>query len=134
MIKGKRVLVIEDGPTLTHGEMKIGAGVVAAKRFGAKEIIDPKPFAVGSLVDTFNAYPHIENILPAMGYGEDQMRDLSETIERADCDSVVIATPIDLARVIKISKPNTRVEYSLQEIGHPDIEDVLRDLIVKIKG
>jgi len=133
-IRGKRVLVIEDGPTLTHGEMKIGAGVVAAKRFGAKEIVDPKPFAVGSLVDTFRAYPHIENILPAMGYGEDQMRDLSETIERSDCDTVVIATPIDLARVIKINKPNTRVEYSLQEIGHPDIEDVLCDLIAKIKG
>jgi len=133
LIRGKRVLVIEDGPTLTHGEMKIGAGVVAAKRFGAKEIIDPKPFAVGSLVDTFRAYPHIENILPAMGYGEDQMRDLSETIERSDCDAVIIATPIDLGRVIKINKPNTRVEYSLQEIGHPDVEDVLRDMILKIK-
>jgi len=134
LIRGKSVLVIEDGPTLTHGEMKIGAGVVAAKRFGAKEIIDPKPFAVGSLVETFKKYPHIENILPAMGYGEDQMRDLSETIERSNCDTVVIATPIDLARVININKPNTRVEYSLQEIGHPDIEDVLRDLITKIKG
>ena len=127
-------MVIEDGPTLTHGEMKIGAGVVAAKRYGAKEIIDPKPFAVGSLLDTFKKYPHIENILPAMGYGDDQMRDLSETIERSDCDSVVIATPIDLARVITITKPNTRVEYSLQEIGHPDMEDVLKDMILKIKG
>jgi len=134
LIRGKRVLVIEDGPTLTHGEMKIGAGVVAAKRYGAKEIIDPKPFAVGSLLDTFKKYPHIENILPAMGYGDDQMRDLSETIERSDCDSVVIATPIDLARVITITKPNTRVEYSLQEIGHPDMEDVLKDMILKIKG
>jgi len=133
MIRGKRVLVIEDGPTLTHGDMKIGAGIVAAKRFGAAEIIDPKPFATGSLVDTYKKYPHIENLLPAMGYGEEQMRDLATTIERADCDTVVIATPIDLGRVIKIDKPNTRVEYSLQEIGHPDIEDVLRDFIAKIK-
>jgi len=134
LIRGKRVLVIEDGPTLTHGEMRIGAGIVAAKRFGAAEIVDPKPFAVGRLADTYAKYPHIENILPAMGYGEEQMRDLSETIKRTDCDSVVIATPIDLGRVIDISKPNTRVEYSLQEIGHPDMEDVLRDLIAKIKG
>jgi len=134
MIKGKRVLVVEDGPTLTHGEMKIGAGIVAAKRYGAAEIIDPKPYAVGKLADTYRMYSHIENLLPAMGYGEEQMRDLSATIERADCDSVVIATPIDLARVIDIKKPNTRVDYSLQEIGHPDIEDVLRDLIAKIKG
>jgi len=134
MIRGKRVLVVEDGPTLTHGEMKIGAGIVAAKRYGAAEIIDPKPYAVGKLAETYRLYPHIENLLPAMGYGEEQMRDLSETIERADCDSVIIATPIDLARVIDIKKPNTRVDYSLQEIGHPDIEDVLRDLIKKIKG
>ena len=129
LIRGKRVLVIEDGPTLTHGEMKLGAGIVAAKRYGAAEIVDPKPFAVGSLVDTYRAYPHIENLLPAMGYGEDQMRDLAETIRRTDCDSVVIATPIDLKRVINIDKPNTRVEYSLQEIGHPDIEDVLEEFI-----
>ena len=129
IIRGKRVLVIEDGPTLTHGEMKIGAGIVAAKRFGAAEIIDPKPFAVGSLAETYRMYPHIENLLPAMGYGEEQMRDLAATIERADCDSVVIATPIDLARVIDINKPNTRVEYSLQEIGHPDMEDVLKDIL-----
>jgi len=134
LIRGKRVLVIEDGPTLTHGEMKIGAGVVAAKRYGAAEIVDPKPFAVGRLADTYKAYPHIENILPAMGYGEEQIRDLSATIERTDCDSVIIATPIDLARIIEIKKPNTRVDYSLQEIGHPDMEDVLKELIIKIKG
>ena len=134
MIRGKRVLVIEDGPTLTHGEMKIGAGMVAAKRFGAAEIIDPKPYAVGKLAETYKTYPNIGEILPAMGYGEEQMSDLSATIERVDCDSVIIATPIDLGRVIKINKPNTRVEYSLQEIGHPDMEDVLRDLIKKIKG
>ena len=133
IIRGKRVLVVEDGPTLTHGEMKIGAGIVAAKRFGATDIVDPRPYAVGKLAETFRQYPDIGKLLPAMGYGEEQMRDLSTTIERAECDSVVIATPIDLARVIKISKPNTRVEYSLQEIGHPDIDDVLKDFIEKCK-
>jgi predicted GTPase len=125
IIKGKRVLVVEDGPTLTHGDMKIGAGIVAAKRFGAAEIVDPRPFAVGKLAETFRIYPNVGTLLPAMGYGEEQMRDLTATIERTDCDSVIIATPIDLGRVIKISKPNTRVEYSLQEIGRPNMEDVL---------
>jgi predicted GTPase len=133
VIKGKRVLVIEDGPTLTHGDMKIGAGIVAAKRFGAAEIIDPKQYAVGKIAETYRTYPNIGTLLPAMGYGDEQMRDLSATIDRADCDSVIIATPIDLTRVLKINKPNTRVEYSLQEIGNPDMEDVLRDLIAKIK-
>ena len=133
LIKGKRVLVVEDGPTLTHGEMKLGAGIVAARRYGAAEIIEPKPFAVGTLKDTYAKYPHIENLLPAMGYGDEQMRDLSETIKRVDCDSVVIATPIDLERVVKIDKPTTRVEYALQEIGRPDMEDVLKDFIAKIK-
>ena len=134
LIRGKRVLVIEDGPTLTHGEMKIGAGIVAAKRFGAAEIIDPKPYAVGKLAETYRIYPNVENVLPAMGYGEEQMSDLSETIKNVNCDSVIIATPIDLGRVIDIGKPNTRVEYSLQEIGHPDMEDVLKDFIKKLKG
>ncbi|MCL2202011.1 MAG: cyclic 2,3-diphosphoglycerate synthase [Oscillospiraceae bacterium] len=133
-IKGKRVLVIEDGPTLTHGEMKIGAGIVAAKRFGAAEIIDPRPYAVGKIAETFQIYPGIGNLLPAMGYGEEQMADLQATIDNTDCDSVVIATPIDLGRVIKISKPHTRVAYELQEIGHPDVEDILKSLIEKIKG
>jgi len=132
-IRGKRVLVVEDGPTLTHGEMKIGAGVVAARRFGAAEIVDPRPYAVGKLAETFRIYPEIGNLLPAMGYGEEQMRDLTATIERTDCDAVVIATPINLARVIKINKPNTRVKYSLQEIGRPSMEDVLKDFIGKIK-
>jgi len=132
-IRGKRVLVVEDGPTLTHGEMKIGAGVVAARRFGAAEIVDPRPYVVGRLAETFRIYPGIGNILPAMGYGDQQMKDLSATIEKTDCDSVVIATPIDLQRVIKINKPSTRVEYSLQEIGHPDMNDVLEDFIRKIK-
>jgi len=133
-IKGKRVLVVEDGPTLTHGEMKIGAGVVAARRFGAAEIVDPRPYAVGKLAETFKIYPEVGCVLPAMGYGEEQMRDLTATIERVDCDSVIIATPIDLARVIKINKPNTRVDYSLQEIGQPDMNDVLKDFISKIKA
>ena len=133
-IKGKRVLVIEDGPTLTHGEMKIGAGIVAARRFGAAEIIDPRPFAVGKLAETYRIYPNIGTLLPAMGYGEQQIRDLAATIDKARCDSVVIATPIDLGRVIKIDKPSARVEYALQEIGHPDMEDVLEPFIRKIKG
>ena len=129
IIRGKRVLVIEDGPTLTHGEMKIGAGVVAAKRFGAAEMIDPRPYAVGRIAETFRIYPNVGKLLPAMGYGEEQMRDLSATIDRTDCDSVVIATPIDLGRVIKITKPNTRVAYNLQEIGSPSMEDVLARFI-----
>ncbi|MDR2599119.1 MAG: cyclic 2,3-diphosphoglycerate synthase [Oscillospiraceae bacterium] len=129
VIRGKRVLVVEDGPTLTHGEMKIGAGIVAAKRFGAAELVDPRPYAVGTLKETFEKYPNIGTLLPAMGYGDEQIRDLSETIKRVDCDSVVIATPIDLTRIVKIDKPTTRVEYSLQEIGNPTIEDVLKDII-----
>jgi len=132
-IRGKRVLVIEDGPTLTHGEMKIGAGIVAAKRFGAAEIIDPRPNATGKLIETYRAYPDIGKLLPAMGYGEQQMKDLAATIAKTDCDSVIIATPIDLQRVIKIDKPCTRVEYSLQEIGKPDFDDVLDKFVKEIK-
>jgi predicted GTPase len=133
-IKGKRVLVVEDGPTLTHGEMKIGAGVVAARRFGAAEIVDPRPFAIGKLADTFRTYPNVGQVLPAMGYGEEQIADLTATIENTDCDTVVIATPIDLARIVRIGKPCTRVEYSLQEIGKPDMEDVLAGFIQQIKN
>ncbi|MDR0465026.1 MAG: cyclic 2,3-diphosphoglycerate synthase [Treponema sp.] len=133
IIRGKRVLVIEDGPTLTHGEMKIGAGMIAAKRFGVAEIIDPRPYAVGRLAETYRIYPGIGKLLPAMGYGERQMKDLSASIEKTDCDSVIIATPIDLQRVIKIDKPCARVEYSLQEIGHPDIDDVLDGFLAKMK-
>lgn len=133
LIKGKRVLVIEDGPTLTHGEMKIGAGYVAAQRFGAAEIIDPKPFVVGKLVDTFKTYPNIGKILPAMGYGEQQMKDLAATIDKVDCDTVVIGTPIDLQRVIKIKEPCVKVGYDLQEIGKPDLESILKGFIEKIK-
>ena len=122
LIRGKRVLVIEDGPTLTHGEMKIGAGTVAAQKYGAAELVDPRPFTVGKLTKTFEIYPNIGTLLPAMGYGEQQLKDLEETINKTDCDSVIIGTPIDLNRIIKINKPNTRVYYDLQEIGDPDLE------------
>jgi len=125
-IFGKRVLVIEDGPTLTHGEMAYGAGFVAAKRFGAKEIVDPRPFAVRSIAATYQKYPKTGPILPAMGYGAAQMKDLEATIRKADVDLVIIGTPIDLTRVINISKPHQRVRYELQEIGQPTLEDVLK--------
>jgi predicted GTPase len=133
LIKGKRVLVVEDGPTLTHGMMKIGAGVVAARKFGAKELVDPRPYVVGKLADTFKTYPNIGVLLPAMGYGEEQVRDLEATIDRTDCDAVVIATPIDLNRIIKIRKPTVKVGYELQEIGKPDLEDVLDEFMKKRK-
>ncbi len=131
VIKGKRVLVVEDGPTLTHGEMKIGAGVVAARKFGAAELVDPRPFTVGRLTETFEKYPEIGTLLPAMGYGEQQLKDLETTINNTDCDSVIIATPIDLNRIIKIKKPNTRVYYDLQEIGSPNLEEVIDDFVKK---
>ena len=131
LIKGKRVLVVEDGPTLTHGEMKIGAGVVAARKFGAAELVDPRPFTVGRLSETFRLYPAIGTLLPAMGYGEQQLKDLEETINNTDCDSVIVATPIDLNRIIKINKPNTRVYYDLQEIGIPNLTMVLDDFMKK---
>ncbi|MCL2844095.1 MAG: cyclic 2,3-diphosphoglycerate synthase [Chitinivibrionia bacterium] len=131
LIKDKRVLVVEDGPTLTHGEMKIGAGVVAAQRFGAKELIDPRNVAVGKIKETFEIYPNIGTLLPAMGYGEKQMSDLAETIDKVDCDTVVIATPIDLQRVIKINKPCVKIGYDLDEIGTPNLETVLKDFVAK---
>jgi predicted GTPase len=133
VIRGRKVLVVEDGPTLTHGEMKIGAGVVAAKKFGAAELIDPRPFTVGRLSETFRLYPNIGTLLPAMGYGDDQLHDLEKTINSTDCDSVIIATPIDLNRIIKIRKPNTRVYYDLQEIGEPDLSQVIDDFVKKYK-
>jgi len=125
-IRGKRVLVIEDGPTLTHGGMKYGAGYVAAQRFGAAEIVDPRPFAVGTITETYNKYPGTGIILPAMGYGDQQVRDLETTINNADVDMVIVATPIDLTRVLKINKPYQRVRYELQEIGQPTLEDLLK--------
>ena len=124
-IRGKRVLAVEDGPTLTHGEMKYGAGVVAALRHGAAEVVDPRPYTVASITETFRKYPGIGTLLPAMGYGEAQVRDLEATIARTPCDLVLIATPIDLRRVLKIEKPALRVGYELQEIGKPDLADVL---------
>ena len=133
LIKGKRVLVVEDGPTLTHGEMKIGAGVVAARKFGAAEMVDPRPFTVGKLSETFRLYPNIGTLLPAMGYGAEQLKDLETTINNTDCDSVIIATPIDLNRIIKIKKPNTRVYYDLQEIGEPNLTEVIDDFVKKFK-
>lgn len=125
ILAGKRVLVIEDGPTLTHGEMKFGAGTVVARKFGASEIVDPRPYAVGKLVDTFATYPGIGVVLPAMGYGDEQVKDLEATIRSVPCDAVVIGTPIDLTRIIRIDQPNVRVRYDLQEIGKPDLADVL---------
>jgi predicted GTPase len=133
VIRGKRVLVVEDGPTLTHGEMKIGAGVVAARKFGALELVDPRPFTVGRLSETFRLYPNIGTLLPAMGYGEQQLHDLERTINSTKCDSVIIATPIDLNRIIKIKKPNTRVYYDLQEIGDPNLSQILDEFIKKFK-
>jgi predicted GTPase len=129
VIRGKRVLVVEDGPTLTHGEMKIGAGTVAARKFGAAELVDPRPYTVGRLSATFRTYPDIGTVLPAMGYGEQQLKDLEATINQTDCDAVVIGTPIDLNRIITIKKPSTRVFYNLQEIGRPDLTTVLDDFL-----
>ncbi len=127
LIRGKRVLVVEDGPTLTHGEMQYGAGTVAAQKLGAKEIVDPRPYTVKSITATFEKYPNIGVLLPAMGYGKAQMKDLETTINKTKCDSVVIGTPIDLGRYIKINKPHTRVKYDLQEIGAITVETVLRE-------
>ncbi|MDX1283948.1 MAG: cyclic 2,3-diphosphoglycerate synthase [Draconibacterium sp.] len=132
VITGKRVLCVEDGPTLTHGEMKIGAAVIAAQKFGAVEIVDPRPFIVGKLARTFNRYPNIGKLLPAMGYGDEQVRDLEQTINNTDCDAVIIGTPIDLNRIINIEKPNTRVYYDLEEIGEPKLDDVLNEFLAKL--
>lgn len=131
IIKGKRVLVVEDGPTLTHGEMKIGAGVVAARKYGAAELVDPRPFTVGSITETFEKYPEIGTLLPAMGYGDDQLKDLETTINNTECDAVVIGTPIDLNRIINIKRPSTRVWYDLQEIGSPNLEEVIEEFVKK---
>ncbi|RJQ64324.1 MAG: GTPase [Stygiobacter sp.] len=127
MIKGKRVLVVEDGPTLTHGEMKYGAGTVAAQRLGAKEIVDPRPFTVASITATYQKYPNIGVLLPAMGYGDDQRKDLEDTINNTECDSVIIGTPIDLGRILKINKPSTRVMYELEEIGEVTLKTILKE-------
>ena len=129
MISGQRVLVVEDGPTLTHGGMKFGAGTLAAKLYGAKEIVDPRPWLTGTLIETFEKYPEIGNLLPAMGYGKEQISDLEKTINASDCDLVVIGTPIDLARVINIQKSSVRVTYKLEEVGTPNLETVLQPFV-----
>ncbi|NLJ47109.1 MAG: GTPase [Treponema sp.] len=133
LIKGKRVLCVEDGPTLTHGHMKIGAGVVAARKFGASELVDPRSAAVGKIAETFRIYPNIGTLLPAMGYGEQQVKDLEATINKTACDTVVIATPIDLNRIVKIKKPTVKVGYDLQEIGSPNLTEVLDEFVKKHK-
>jgi predicted GTPase len=128
-IRGKRVLVIEDGPTLTHGEMAYGAGTVAARRLGATELVDPRPYAVGSIIATFEKYPNTGALLPAMGYGDKQVRELEETINNTPCDLVIIATPIDLRKIVDIKHPSQRVRYELQEIGQPTLKDVVEKML-----
>ena len=129
IISGKKVLVVEDGPTLTHGEMKFGAGVVAAEKFGASELIDPRKYTVGKLSETFDHYPQIGTLLPAMGYGDEQIKDLETTINNTECQGVIIGTPIDLRRIIDIKHPCTRVTYDLQEIGHPTLDEILNPFL-----
>ena len=133
VIRGKRVLVVEDGPTATHGEMRYGAGTVAARKFGATEIVDPRPYLQGSLLETFATYPGIGKLLPAMGYDGQQVEDLEATIAATPCDGVVIGTPIDLRRIVRIEKPCTRVRYDLQEVGRPTLKDVLTEAVSKMK-
>jgi predicted GTPase len=134
LINGKKVLVVEDGPTLTHGSMAYGAGMIAAERLGAGEMVDPRPYAVGSIVTTFQKYSHLGAILPALGYGKDQIHELEETINATPCDVVLIGTPIDLRRVLKINKPAVRAKYELQEIGTPTLEEILKAKFVKKKS
>ncbi len=129
LITGKRVLVVEDGPTLTHGEMKYGAGHIAAKKFNAKKIIDPRPFAVGSIKETYEKYSHLNDVLPAMGYGKKQMEELEATINASDCDTVIIGTPIDLSRLLDIKKPHIRVTYELEEQGSPSLKEIILNFL-----
>jgi predicted GTPase len=129
LIRGSRVLVVEDGPTLTHGEMPYGAGVVAAKEFGAAQLVDARPFAVGSIRDTYERYPHMTNILPAMGYSDTQRHELQETISRTPADLVIVATPIDLSRVIRLDKPSVRVSYEVEELTSPGLSTMLAEFV-----
>jgi len=133
IIKGKRVLVVEDGPTLTHGNMAYGAGTIAAKRLGARELLDPRPYAVGSIKNTFKKYTHLGNLLPAMGYGKEQIKELEETINATPCDVVVIGTPVDLRKLLNINKPAVRARYELQEVSKPDLEDVLKQHFSRVR-
>jgi len=132
LITGRRVLVVEDGPTVTHGEMRFGAGTVIATKFGARELVDPRSFASGSIAETYRAYPAIGTLLPAMGYSEQQVRDLEATINRVPCDVVVVGTPIDLSRIVKIQKPVVRARYELQEIGQPDLTQVVDEFLKRV--
>jgi len=132
-VKGKRVLVVEDGPTLTHGNMAYGAGTIVAKRLGAKEIVDPRPYAVGSIKDAFKKYTHLGALLPAMGYGKKQVDELDRTIDATPCDLIIIGTPVDLRRILSLNKPAVRARYELQEVSRPDIEEILRKRFLKKK-
>ena len=132
LIRGKRVVAIEDGPTVTHGGMKEGVGAIAARKFGAKELVDPKPYAVGSIKRTYEKYPHLGQVLPAMGYGEKQIRELEQTIAAIDCDSLVLGTPIDLRRIMNLPKPAVRVRYEIRETTKPTIDEILRTMPLKI--
>ncbi|MEM2385897.1 MAG: GTPase, partial [Candidatus Bathyarchaeia archaeon] len=132
LIKGKRVLVIEDGPTLTHGEMPYGAATILAEQLDASELIDPRPYAVGSIKEAYKQYPHLGNVLPALGYGEKQIAELNETIANTPCDVVVIGTPVDLRRLITINKPTVRVKYELKVLGPLSLEQVLEDFLKKV--
>lgn len=131
VVRGRRVLVVEDGPTLTHGEMSFGAGVVAARKFGAIELVDPRPYVVGSIRGVYEKYGQITDVLPAMGYGDEQVRELEQSINNTPCDAVVIATPIDLRRLVRINKPAVRVRYELQEIGQPDLSGVMQEFVAR---
>ena len=132
LIRGKRVVAIEDGPTVTHGGMKEGVGAIAARKFGAKELVDPKPYAVGSIKRTYEKYPHLGQVLPAMGYGEKQIRELEQTIAAIDCDSLVLGTPIDLRRIMNLPKPAVRVRYEIRETTKPTLDEILRTMPLKI--
>lgn len=125
LIRGKRALVVEDGPTLTHGGMPYGAGIVAAEKYNAEEIVDPRPYAAGSIKNTFASYPHIKNLIPAIGYASRQIKELEDTINNTPCDVVLIATPVDLTKIIKINKPTVRISYEIEEIGKPTIADII---------
>ena len=133
MITGKRVLVIEDGPTVTHGGMRYGAGTVAAKEYGAKTLVDPRPFAVGSISDTFDKYPHLTNVLPAMGYGKKQIQELERTINNTDCDVVISGTPIDLSRILKTKKPLVRIRYGVGDTTAEELKSIVNQFLRKKK-
>jgi predicted GTPase len=128
-IKGRKVLAVEDGPTVTHGGMSYGAAVIAARQYGSSKLVDPRPFAIGSIKETFNKYPGINNLLPAMGYSRKQIHELEETINQTDCDTVITGTPIDISKIIKINKPIVRAKYEFQEISKPGLSDLIQTFL-----